>query len=507
MIRRALISVSDKTNLLEFAQTLVSHQIEILATGGTATLLMQHNIPVTEVSAYTGFPEILDGRVKTLHPKILGGILARRGIDDTTLATHDINPIDLVIVNLYPFEANKTIETIDIGGPTLIRSAAKNYADVTVVVDPTDYNTILDALTKHSDTYLTLRHQLAQKAFAHTARYDSIIAAHFAASDELPLVFHPYYEQTIALRYGENPQQKAAFYREKSPSHAPNGTLGNAELLQGKPLSYNNMVDADAALACAQALDPTIPGCVIVKHATPCGVAHATSLQDAYEKAFSTDPSSAFGGILAFNRPLDKKTADIITAQQFVEVIIAPHVSADAQQVLATKKNLRVLQAGDFAPRDHNYCLRSVSGGLLIQTPDQYLLQPHDYRIVSKRQPTAAELQELYFAWRVVQFTKSNAIVYTNNHMTLGIGAGQTSRVFSAKIAALKAQDAGFSLQGATMASDAFFPFADSIEFAAAAGITAVIHPGGSIRDEEVIAKADQLGLAMVITDVRHFLH
>lgn len=507
MICRALISVSDKTNLLEFAKALVTFHIEILATGGTANLLIQHNIPVTEVSSYTGFPEILDGRVKTLHPKILGGILARRGIDDTTLKTHDINTIDLVVVNLYPFEENKTIETIDIGGPTLIRSAAKNYDYVSVIVDPEDYSIVINELSAKGDTEVATRYHFAKKAFAHTARYDSIIAAHFMASEDLPLVFHPYYEQASSLRYGENPQQKAAFYRQKNISRHPNGTLGNAELLQGKPLSYNNMIDADAALSCAQTLDPSLPGCVIVKHATPCGVAQAASLHEAYEKAFSTDPSSAFGGILAFNKTLDKETADIIVAQQFVEVIIAPSLSADAKQVLTSKKNLRVLSSGEFVSSDNSYCLRSVSGGLLIQTPDQQSIHPNNYRIVSKRQPTQAELQELLFAWHVVQFTKSNAIVYTANHMTLGIGAGQTSRVFSAKIAALKAQEAGFSLQGAVMASDAFFPFADSIEFAATVGITAVIQPGGSKRDDEVIAMADQLGLAMIVTGVRHFLH
>lgn len=507
MIRRALISVSDKTHLIEFAKALVTADIEILATGGTAHLLMQHQIPVTEVSAYTGFPEILDGRVKTLHPKILGGVLARRGIDDATLKTHDINTIDLVIVNLYPFEENKTIETIDIGGPTLIRSAAKNYEHVTIVVDPSDYEMIIRELSQKGDTESTTRHHLAQKAFDHTARYDSLIAAHFASPRELPLVFHPYYEQTSALRYGENPQQSAAFYRIKTCSHQLNGTLGNAALLQGKPLSYNNMIDADAALACAQALDPSMPGCAIIKHATPCGVAQAASLHEAYEKAYATDPTSAFGGILAFNNTLDKQTADLIVAQQFVEVIIAPHIADDAQQVLATKKNLRVLQTGELIPQDHTYCLRSISGGVLLQTPDQYALNPGDYHIVSQRHPTAAELEELLFAWRVVPFIKSNAIVYTKNQMTIGIGAGQTSRVFSAKIAALKAQEAGFSLEGAVMASDAFFPFADSIEFAAAMGITAVIQPGGSKRDEEVIAMADQLGLAMITTSVRHFLH
>ena len=524
-ISRALISVSDKSDLIDFAKSLQQLNIEILATGGSAKQLKDHGITITDVSSYTGFPEIMDGRVKTLHPKIHGGILARRGIDDETLETHDISPIDLVVVNLYPFQDVITkpattlataIEHIDIGGPTMLRSAAKNHEYVTVIVDPKDYQTVIDELKESGDTQLHTRRYLAQKTFAHTAHYDTVIANYLAqqqpnheinsAHEPLPETFQPHYKKTLSLRYGENPHQVAAFYQDSNHIEL-NGTLGHAKTLQGKPLSYNNMIDTDAALACVQGLDPQQPGCVIVKHATPCGVAQAKTLHEAYQKALSTDATSAFGGIIACNHTLDAPTAQAIIDQQFAEVIIAPAVTNEAINILSIKKNLRVLCCGYLPTHYDQLNLVSISGGLLIQSRDQLTLDSNTCQIVTKRQPSTAELNELYFAWRVVQFVKSNAIVYANNQMTLGIGTGQTSRVFSAEIAALKAQHAGLSLTGAVMASDAFFPFADSIEIAANKGITAIIQPGGSKRDPEVIATADKLGLAMILTGVRHFLH
>lgn len=524
MIKRALISVSDKSNLVKFSQQLTKLGIEILATGGTAKKLAENKVAITDVSDHTGFPEIMDGRVKTLHPKIHGGILARRGIDDKTLEDHGISEIDLVIVNLYPFQETiakpdvtlaGAIENIDIGGPTMLRSAAKNHEYVTVVVDPADYQSVIDEIQQNGDTELATRRHLAQKTFAHTSQYDTAIAAYLAkqcadennpATPTLPDHFQAQFQKVESLRYGENPHQEAALYRENAPTKA-NGTLGNATLLQGKALSYNNMVDTDAALACVQALDPEQPGCVIVKHATPCGVAQSDTLLDAYQKAYKTDSTSAFGGIVAFNKPLDKQTAETIISQQFVEVIIAPKIDSAAAAVLTAKKNLRVLICGYLPSQYDQYNLRSISGGLLMQSRDHLVIHADDCQIVSKRQPTPAEMTELLFAWRVVQFVKSNAIVYTHNQMTLGIGTGQTSRVFSAEIAALKAKEAGLNLDGAAMASDAFFPFADGVETAAKAGIKSVIQPGGSKRDGEVIDAADKLGLAMVMTGARHFLH
>ena len=523
-ITRALISVSDKSNLITFAEQLTQLNIEILATGGTAKQLKAQGIPITDVSDHTGFPEIMSGRVKTLHPKIHGGILARRGIDDETLEAHDIQPIDLVVVNLYPFQQTiakpntslaEAIEKIDIGGPTMLRSAAKNHEYVTVVVDPEDYPMIIEEIKQRGDTQLYTRRHLAQKTFAHTAHYDTAIANYLntqchlednPATDTLPDHFQATYEKTIALRYGENPHQAAAFYSQ-DPHASANGTLGHAALLQGKPLSYNNMVDTDAALACVQGLNPQQPGCVIVKHATPCGVAQAATLEQAYQHAFATDSTSAFGGIIAFNQTLDGETAQAIVSQQFAEVIIAPQVDTAAAEILTAKKNLRVLSCGYLPSHYQQLNLKSVSGGLLIQTRDDLVLNTDECRVVTERQPTPVELNELYFAWRVVKFVKSNAIVYTQNQMTLGIGTGQTSRVFAAEIAALKAQSAGLSLDGAVMASDAFFPFVDGIEVAAKNGIKAVIQPGGSKRDPEVIAAADALGLTMVLTGARHFLH
>lgn len=524
-IKRALISVSDKSQLVNFAQKLHQLNIEILATGGTAKQLQTHNIPITDVSTHTGFPEIMDGRVKTLHPKIHGGILARRGLDDEILEQHDIAPIDLVVVNLYPFQQTiakpttdfaTAIENIDIGGPTMLRAAAKNHEYVTVIVDPQDYDRVIAEITAKGDTELYTRRYLAQKTFAHTADYDTAIATYLQlqcqrednpVTKTLPSTFQPHYTLKMPLRYGENPHQTAAFYQQVGEPTQPNGTIGNARSLQGKPLSYNNLVDTDAALACAQGLDPTQPGCVIVKHATPCGVAQASTLSEAYQKAFSTDPVSAFGGIIACNCELDDKTAAAIVSQQFAEVIIAPAVSNAALSILGTKKNLRVLSCGVLPHGYDQYNLKSISGGLLIQSRDYMTLDANQYEVVTQRQPTATELTELLFAWRVVQFVKSNAIVYTHHQMTLGIGTGQTSRVFSAEIAALKAKQANLSLEGAVMASDAFFPFADGVEVAASFGIKAVIQPGGSKRDAEVIDTADKLGLAMVMTGSRHFLH
>lgn len=516
-IKRALISVSDKSALVDFAKQLTHLNIEILATGGTAKTLTEHQIPITDVSDYTGFPEMMDGRVKTLHPKIHAGILARRGVDDSVLEQHQFGMIDLVVVNLYPFQATiakddctlaQAIEKIDIGGPTLLRAAAKNHEHVSVVVDPSDYTKVIEEICDSKNTTLATRRYLAQKTFTHTAGYDAAIAHYLEKKithERLPTYYQTQFQKSLSLRYGENPHQSAAFYRENINAQ-PDGTIGNAKLLQGKPLSYNNMIDADAATACAQGLDNTKPGCVIVKHATPCGVAQAATLIEAYQKALSTDPTSAFGGIIAFNQPIDAKTAEGIIAQQFVEVIIAPRVETAAADILSRKKNCRVLECGVFTAQEHHY-LRSVSGGLLIQDRDLLIDDINNYQVVTKRKPTPTEMQELLFAWRVVQFVKSNAIVYTHNEMTLGIGSGQTSRVFSAEIAILKAKSANLSLEGASMASDAFFPFADGVEVAAKAGIKSVIQPGGSKRDLEIIAAADTLDLTMVMTGSRHFLH
>lgn len=523
MIQRALLSVSDKSHLVEFAQKLIDQNIQILATGGTARLLKENNIPLTDVSDHTGFPEIMDGRVKTLHPKIHGGILARRGIDDHTLESHDIAPIDLVIVNLYPFSSTiakpdctlaDAIENIDIGGPTMLRSAAKNHEYVTVIVDPSDYDIVAEEIKNRGDTSLATRRRLAQKTFAHTASYDRTIADYLhmqckaednPTTTEFPEQLSLHATKIQDLRYGENPHQAAAFYRDGNAS-SPNGTLGQATLIQGKPLSYNNIVDADAALRCAQGLDNNQPGCAIIKHATPCGVAQADNAETAYQKAFATDSQSAFGGIIAFNCTIDAATATAITSQQFAEVIIAPQIDDAALSVFAKKTNLRVLACGSPSHQTSND-IRSVSGGLLMQSRDLGHDDHTAFSIVTKRQPTPTELADMLFGWRVVQFVKSNAIVYTKDQQTLGIGTGQTSRVFSAEIAALKAKAANLSLDGAAVASDAFFPFADGVEIAANAGITAVIQPGGSKRDDEVIAKADELGLAMMMTGKRHFFH
>jgi len=516
-VTRALISVSDKTGVLEFCRSLHSLGIELLSTGGTAKLLADNDVPVTEVSDYTGFPEMMDGRVKTLHPKVHGGILGRRGIDDAVMAENDIKPIDMVVVNLYPFEQTvakpdcdleTAIENIDIGGPSMIRGAAKNHNDVAIVVDPADYEQILAEL-KANTGFLShaTRFKLALKSFEHTARYDTMIAAYLGKvvdAGHFPETLNLQFHRLQSMRYGENPHQNAAFYGEKNP---PVGSIASAKQLQGKELSYNNIADADAALECVKSFDEQ-PACVIVKHANPCGVAVAETIFEAYNLAYATDPTSAFGGIIAFNRELDEKTAAEIAGRQFVEVVIAPKVSASAKAAFAKKQNVRILETGfwsngDVAALD----FKRVGGGLLVQDKDTGSITAADLKVVSKRAPTEQELADLLFVWKVAKFVKSNAIVYGKNGQTIGIGAGQMSRVYSAKIAGIKAADEGLVVPGSVMASDAFFPFRDGIDAAAAAGITAVIHPGGSMRDQEVIDAADEHNIAMVLTGMRHFRH
>ncbi len=514
-IVRALVSVSDKTSLIEFCEALARLGIEIISSGGTAGSLMAHAIPVQEVSDYTGFPEMMGGRVKTLHPRIHGGILGRRGVDDAIMQQHDIPPIDLVVANLYPFAQtiarpdctfDQAIENIDIGGPALLRSAAKNHASVAVVVDPADYPLILAELQQSGVLSKATRHRLALKVFRHTAAYDAAIAAYLGREMDDNDFADPLMLQAArpeVLRYGENPHQKAAFYRDAG---AASGSIGAAVQQQGKALSYNNIVDADTALACVQAFTDK-PACVIVKHANPAGVAEGESLSTAYERAYATDPTSAFGGIIAFNQSLDAETARRIIERQFVEVILAPVITPEALAILGQKANVRVLETGFPGAHAAALEIKRVSGGLLMQDGDLRVLHPDELKQVSRRAPDARELNDLLFAWTVARFVKSNAIVYAREGQTMGVGAGQMSRVYSARLAALKAQDAGLSVQGAVMASDAFFPFRDGIDSAAREGITAVIQPGGSVRDEEVIAAADEHGLAMVFTGVRHFRH
>jgi phosphoribosylaminoimidazolecarboxamide formyltransferase / IMP cyclohydrolase len=523
-IRRAIISVSAKGGIIDFARELRRRGVEILSTGGTAKLLADKAIEVTEVSDYTGFPEMLDGRVKTLHPRIHAGVLARRELAShlQALQTHNIPLIDLVVVNLYPFEqtiARKdcdlalAIENIDIGGPSLLRAAAKNHSALTVVVDPGDYDVVLAEMEKHNGAVSdSCRFRLAVKAFEHTAHYDGVIANYLgrwrmdASGAELQLDFgHSYSMQFIKaqdLRYGENPHQKAAFYVEH---RVPPGSIAAATQVQGKELSYNNIADTDAALECVKLYAD--PACVIVKHANPCGVAIADDINTAYERAYETDPTSAFGGIIAFNRALDAVTARNIVDRQFVEVIIAPELELPARQVLASKQAVRVLTCGmwDAAAADFDY--KRVVGGLLIQERDTGMVERAQLRLVTRQAPSDEQLRDLQFAWRVAKFVKSNAIVYARDGRTIGIGAGQMSRVISARIAAIKAADAGLQVKGAVMASDAFFPFRDGLDQAAEVGISAVIQPGGSMRDAEVIAAADEHGMAMVFTGMRHFRH
>jgi phosphoribosylaminoimidazolecarboxamide formyltransferase / IMP cyclohydrolase len=518
-IRRALLSVSDKTGLVELARALQQRGVELISTGGTARTLAEAGLAVREVADVTGFPEIMDGRVKTLHPKIHGGLLGRRGTDEAVMKREGIEPIDLLVVNLYPFAKtiakpgvsfDEAIENIDVGGPAMLRGAAKNHADVAVVVDPADYGELLAQLGAGSGTTgFTFRARLATKAFAHTAAYDALVADYLARTLTNPATADAFPQQLTltatrieSLRYGENPHQRAAFYRV--PGAAPD-SVACARSVQGKGLSFNNIADADTALECVRQFD--CPACVIVKHANPCGVAVAKAPLEAYELAYRTDPTSAFGGIIAFNRPLEAATAQVILDRQFVEVLIAPELLEGADAVLATKANVRVLVTGPLSAARAERELRSVSGGLLVQDRDIGQLDTTQLKCVTKRQPTDAEKRDLAFAWRVAKFVKSNAIVFARDEATVGIGAGQMSRVYSSRIGAIKAEDAGLAVRGAAMASDAFFPFRDGIEVAAAQGVTAVIQPGGSMRDAEVIEAANELGLAMLFTGMRHFRH
>ena len=512
---RALLSVSDKTGLVELGQALARHGVEILSTGGTYRTLEAAGVPVVEVAAHTGFPEMMDGRVKTLHPTIHGGILGRRGTDDAVMADNGIGAIDVVVVNLYPFEAtvsradctlDEAIENIDIGGPAMLRSAAKNHADVAVVVDPADYPALVEALDADGGTSLAMRRSLAVKAYRHTARYDALVAAYLGGDTLLPDSLSLTFDKLMDMRYGENPHQQAAFYREVRPGPARTGTVASLTQHQGKALSFNNVADADAALECVKAFDDA-PACVIVKHANPCGVAVGDTLLDAYQRAFATDPTSAFGGIIAFNRDLDGATLEAILDAQFVEVVIAPRVDDDAVAVARRKKNVRLLSCGALETGGRGLEYKRVGGGLLVQSADELCLDEQALKVVSVRQPSAEEMADLLFAWKVAWFVKSNAIVYAGGGRTVGVGAGQMSRVVSARIAGLKAEEAGLTVAGSVMASDAFFPFRDGIDAAADAGITAVIQPGGSMRDDEVVAAADEHGMAMVFTGVRHFRH
>ncbi|TVZ40038.1 phosphoribosylaminoimidazolecarboxamide formyltransferase/IMP cyclohydrolase [Alteromonadaceae bacterium 2753L.S.0a.02] len=517
-IRRALISVSDKTGIVEFAQTLSQQGVEILSTGGTYKLLQDSGIAATEISEYTGFPEMMSGRVKTLHPKVHGGILARRGTDDAVMAEHGINPIDMVVVNLYPFEQTiakpdcdlaTAIENIDIGGPTMVRAAAKNYNDVAIVVNAASYATVTQEMADNGGALCRdSRFDLAVQAFEHTSAYDGAIANYLGQSvgdgeEKFPRTFNLQFEKVQGMRYGENPHQGAAFYKEANNSDV---SVTSATQLQGKELSYNNVADTDAALETVKQYEQ--PACVIVKHANPCGVALGSDILEAYEKAFATDSESAFGGIIAFNRELDEATAQAIVEKQFVEVIIAPSVTPEAVEVVKAKKNVRLLACGTweagFAPA---YDFKRVTGGLLVQERDNGIITEADLEIVTQRKPSEEEIRDLLFAWTVAKMVKSNAIVYAKNCQTIGVGAGQMSRVNSARIASIKAEQAGFEVKGSVMASDAFFPFRDGIDNAASVGITAVIEPGGSMRDDEVIAAADEHDMAMVFTRMRHFRH
>jgi phosphoribosylaminoimidazolecarboxamide formyltransferase/IMP cyclohydrolase len=516
-VERALISVSDKEGVVELAGQLVALGVELLSTGGTAKLLQQAGIAVTEVSDYTGFPEMLDGRVKTLHPKVHGGLLARRDSPEhmAALQAHGIGRIDLLVVNLYPFQQTvarldctleDAIENIDIGGPAMLRAAAKNHAGVAVVVDPKDYRRVLAEIREHGTVADATRFELARKVFAHTAQYDGAIANWLGAvradgvHDPYPQTLTLQFEKVQSMRYGENPHQSAAFYRDARPSA---GTLAHWRQLQGKALSYNNVADADAAWECVKSFDA--PACVIVKHANPCGAAVGIGCADAYEKAFATDPTSAFGGIVAFNVPLDGAAAEQV-ARQFVEVLIAPGFDEAARRAFAGKQNVRLLEI-PVARSSNPIDLKRVGGGLLVQSPDERHLQADELRVVTRRTPTDAQLSDLLFAWRVAKHVKSNAIVFCADGRTLGVGAGQMSRIDSARIASIKAGHAGLSLAGSVVASDAFFPFRDGLDVVVDAGAAAVIQPGGSVRDDEVIAAADQRGVAMVFTGVRHFRH
>ncbi|MEA3219454.1 bifunctional phosphoribosylaminoimidazolecarboxamide formyltransferase/IMP cyclohydrolase [Immundisolibacter sp.] len=515
-VRRALLSVSDKAGVVDLARRLVARGIELLSTGGTCRALREAGLAVREVAEVTGFPEIMDGRVKTLHPLIHGGLLGRRGVDDAVMAAHGIAPIDLLVLNLYPFEATvarpdctleQAVEQIDIGGPAMLRAAAKNFRHVAVLTEPGQYAAALEQIEASGGVGDAERFALAVAAFNHVANYDAAISDYLSAirpdgtRAEFPGQANGRHVKVMDLRYGENPHQQAAFYRDLRP--AP-GTLATFRQLQGKELSYNNLADADAAWEAVRGFQA--PACVIVKHANPCGVALGTDPADAYERAYSCDSTSAFGGIIAFNRPLDAAAAAAIVGRQFAEVIIAPAVTAEALAATSGKPNIRVLE---IPPGDgrNTHDVKRIGSGLLIQTADTHVLARADLKVVTRRAPTPAEFDDLLFAWEVAKYVKSNAIVYAAGQRTLGIGAGQMSRVDSARIAALKAAEAGFELSGAVMASDAFFPFRDGLDAAAERGIAAVIQPGGSMRDAEVIAAADEHGMAMVFTGVRHFRH
>jgi phosphoribosylaminoimidazolecarboxamide formyltransferase/IMP cyclohydrolase len=516
-VERALISVSDKEGIVELASQLAALGVMLLSTGGTAKLLQQAGLEVTEVSDYTGFPEMLDGRVKTLHPKVHGGLLARRDSPEhmAAIEAHGIGRIDLLVVNLYPFQQTvarldctleDAIENIDIGGPAMLRAAAKNHSGVAVVVDPKDYRRVLGEIREHGVVADATRFELARKVFAHTAQYDGAIANWLGGvrpdgtHDAFPQSMTMQFERVQAMRYGENPHQGAAFYRDIAPAA---GTLAHYRQLQGKDLSYNNIADSDAAWECVKTFDEA--ACVIVKHANPCGVAIGDDCGDAYTKAFATDPTSAFGGIIAFNRQLDGVTAEQVS-KQFVEVLIAPGFDDAARRVFAAKQNVRLLEI-PIARASNRVDLKRVGGGLLVQTPDEWNLAPEDLKVVTRRAPTPAQLHDLLFAWRVAKFVKSNAIVFCGDGRTLGVGAGQMSRIDSARIASIKAAHANLTLSGSVVASDAFFPFRDGLDVVVDAGAVAVIQPGGSVRDEEVVAAADERDVAMVFSGVRHFRH
>jgi phosphoribosylaminoimidazolecarboxamide formyltransferase/IMP cyclohydrolase len=515
-VKRALISVSDKSGVVDFARALAGMGVELLSTGGTAKLLRDAGLAVKEVSEHTGFPEMMQGRVKTLHPKVHGGLLGRRGVDDAVMSEHGILPIDILAVNLYPFESTiakpgasfeDAIENIDVGGPAMLRAAAKNHAAVAVLVDAADYGRVLEDLKTHDGAVSdSLRFELAAKAFAHTAAYDGAIANYLTSLDGkhvrtgFPRNFTAQFHKLYDLRYGENPHQHAAFYAEHTPAH---GTLAGARQLQGKELSFNNIADADAALSCVLSFEDC--ACVIVKHANPCGVALGKTPQVAYERAYSVDKDSAFGGIIAFNRTLDAATAAKILDNQFVEVVVAPEIEPAALKALAAKPNVRALATGSGGAPRPSLDYKRVSGGLLLQDADLGSLG--EMKVVTSIAPTPEQLQDMAFAWRVVKHVKSNAIVYARGGLTLGIGAGQPSRIMSARIAGLKAGEAHFEVKGCVMASDAFLPFRDSVGVAAHTGVAAIIQPGGSMRDKEVIAAAEELKIAMVFTGLRHFRH
>ena len=517
VVKRALVSVSDKSGVVDFCKALSELGIEILSTGGTAKLLTEKNIDVVEVSEYTAFPEMMDGRVKTLHPKIHGALLGRRGVDDAVMKEHGITAIDLVVVNLYPFEETvgksncafeDAIENIDIGGPAMLRSAAKNHNSVAAIVDTEDYDRVLKELRDDGSISYGTRFYLAKKVFSHTANYDANVSNYLSGLNNnkepinYPLTYTSQFIKKQDLRYGENPHQTASFYSEPRPAE---GTIASAKQIQGKELSYNNIADTDAAFECVLSLKET--ACTIVKHANPCGVATAATILEAYNGAYHTDPTSAFGGIIAFNRELDAETAKTIVERQFVEVIIAPTISSEAIKIIASKAGIRLLEAGVRQDNIQRLNMKRVSGGLLLQDNDQGVISRDKLEVVTKRSPSAEEFDDLIFAWHVVKYVKSNAIVYARNKKTIGIGAGQMSRVYSARIAAIKAKVEKLKIIDAVLASDAFFTFRDGIDSSAKEGIRAIIQPGGSVRDKEVIAAADEHNIAMVFTKMRHFLH